>query len=328
MQVCILTRHDLEAVLTMKDTMEAVEDGFRHFSLGETIMPARPVIQLAKQDGVVFVMPCYIPPMNALTTKVLTIYPGNPRKYDLPSTMGLIIVNDPETGKPVSLMDGAFITAMRTGAVSGIATKYLSRSDSSTIAIIGAGYQARTQLIAINEVRQLRQIKVYDEIREFSRRYAKEMSLRLGVDAIVVDGSKDAVRDSDIIVTCSNSKEPVFDGNLINNGSHINAIGAHRRDARELDTTIIKRSKVVVDSREACLSEAGDIIIPIQEGAVTENHIHAELGEIILGRRPSRISKNEITLFKSVGLAIQDTATASRAYVRATQKQAGKIVDI
>jgi len=258
----------------------------------------------------------------------LTIYPRNQEEHNLPSTMGLIVVNDPDSGKPVSLMDGAFITAMRTGAVSGIATKYLSRSDSNTAAIIGAGNQARTQLMAICEVRHLSQVRVYDEDRDISRRYAQEMSQRFGVDAFAVDSSKNAVKDSDIIITCSSAREPVFSGDWISEGSHINAIGSHRKDARELDTTIIKRSKVVVDSREACLAEAGDIIIPIEEGAITENHIHAELGEVILGRRPRRVSDSEITLFKSVGLAIQDAATASKAYKRAVENHAGKNVEI
>ena len=328
MQIRVLTRHDLESVLTMKDTMDVVEDAFKHYSMKETIMPPRPVIQIEKKGGVVFVMPAFIPPMNALTTKILTIFPRNVKEQNLPSTMGLIIVNDPDTGKPLAIMDGAFITAMRTGAVSGIATKYLSRSDSKTVAIIGAGSQARTQLIAISEARHLRKVRVYDEVGEFSAKYAKEMSELHRIDTIATDSCKDAVSDSDIIVTCTNARKPFLDGNWISDGSHINAIGSHRKDVRELDTTIIKRSKVVVDSKEACLEEAGDIIIPISEGAVTKDHIYAELGDIILGRRLGRISDSEITLFKSVGLAIQDAATASRAFRLAVEKNVGSNLEI
>ena len=328
MQICVLTRNDLESVLTMKDAIEAVEEGFKHFCLGEATMPPRLVIRNEGRDGVVFVMPAFIPPMNVLATKILTIYPRNPEEHNLPSTMGLIVVNDPETGRPLSLMDGGYITAMRTGAVSGIATKYLSRPRSETVAIIGAGAQARTQLLAICEVRHVNQVKVYDPVRETSIEYAKEMSQRLSMDVVAVESSKKAVTDADIIVTCSSATEPVFDGNWICEGSHINAIGSHRKNVRELDTTIVKRSKLVVDSKQACLTEAGDIMIPIEEGAITENHIYADLGEIIIGRKLPRVADSEITLFKSVGLAIQDASTASIAYKRAIEKQVGKVVEI
>jgi len=294
----------------MKDTIEAVEEGFKHFYLKKTIMPHRPVIRVEKSDGVVLVMACYIIPMNALATKLLTIFPRNPKEHNLPSTMGVVAVNDPETGKLLSLMDGGWITGMRTGAVSGIATKFLSRKDSKTVGIIGTGAQGRTQLIAVCEARDIEKVKAYDAVPESRKKYAEEMSQKLRVDVIAVDNSRDAVTGADIIITSSTASEPVFDGNWISEGSHINGIGSHRPDFRELDTTTIKRSKVVVDSREACLAEAGDLIIPIEKGDITEDHIYAELGEIILHKKPRRVSETEITLFKSVGLAIQDASTA------------------
>ena len=324
----VLTKGDLQSVLTMKDTIEAVEEGFKHFCLGKAIMPQRPVIRVEKQDGVVLVMPAYITPMNAMAIKVLTIYPRNPKEHNLPSTLGTVMVNDPETGKLLSLMDGGYITAMRTGAAGGIATKYLSRKNSKTIGIIGAGVQARTQLMAACEVRDIKKAKIYDARPEATKEYANEMSKKLGVEVVAVDSSKDAVTGVDIVTTCSTAAEPVFDGSWITEGTHINGIGSHRPDLRELDTTIIKRSKIVVDSKAACLAEAGDLILPIKEGAITEGHIYAELGEIILGTKPSRTSDSEITLFKSVGLAIQDASTAIKAYELAERNKTGKLVEI
>jgi ornithine cyclodeaminase/alanine dehydrogenase len=312
----------------MKDTIEAVEEGFTQFYLGKAIMPSRPVIRVEKHDGVVLVMPAYIAPMNALATKVVTVYPRNPKEHNLPSTMGTVMVNDPQTGKLLSLLDGGHITAMRTGAVTGIATKYLSRQDSKVVGVIGLGVQARVQLMAVCEVRNIEKVKAYDVLPEVRRTYAEEMSKKLGVDVTAVDCNKDAVSGADIVTTCSTASEPVFDGNWISGGTHINGIGSHRPEIRELDTTVIKRSKVVVDSRAACLTEAGDLIIPISEGAITEDHIYAELSEIILGKKPRRTSDSEITLFKSVGLAIQDASTAIKAYELAMKMNVGTMIEI
>lgn len=328
MSICVLTKSDLDSVLTMKDTIEAVEEAFKHFYLRKAIMPPRSVIRVKKHDGVVLVMPAYLPTKDALAIKVVTIYPRNPKEHNLPSTMGTVMVNDPETGKLLSLLDGEHVTAMRTGAVSGIATKYLSRQDSKTVGIIGLGVQAKTQLMAVCEVRDIEKVKAYDIFPEARRKYAEEMSKKLGIDVTAVDSSKDAVTGADIVTTCSTANEPVFDGNWISEGTHINGIGSYRPEIRELDTTIIKRSKVVVDSREACLAEAGDLIIPIKAGAITEDHIYAELSEMILGKKPRRILDSEITLFKSVGLAIQDTSTAIKAYELAMKMKVGKMIEI
>lgn len=327
MQIRVLRRQDLESVLSMKDVINAVEDGFRQFHLGHTIMPQRTAIRIDKEGGVMFVMPAYIPSMSALTTKQISVFPRNPREQNLPSTMGLLLLSNPKTGAPLALMDGGYITAMRTGAVSGIATKYLSREDSTTVAVVGAGAQARTQLLAVRQVRDITRVKVYDSLAEARIKYSKEISQQ-GLDVVAVESGKSAVTGSDIIIVSSSATQPVIDGNWVSEGSHINSVGSMGPDARELDTSTIKRSRLVVDSRSACLTEAGDVLIPIKEGAITESHIRADLGEIILGKRPGRISRDEITLFKSVGLAIQDAAAASVAFKFATDKGVGKIIEI
>lgn len=328
MQVRVLTKSDLERVLTIRDAIEAVEESFRYFSLGKTIMPLRQRLKIEERKGIALLMPVYISPMNALGLKFAAVYSENPKEHNLPRIFSVVILCDAETGKPLSIIDGGLITVMRTGAVGALATKYLARKDAKTAGIIGLGTQGRIQLTALCEVRDIEKVKAYDVIHSARTKFAEEMSKKLGLDIIATDSSKDVVTGMDIITTCSTSTEPVFNGNWIGEGVHINSIGSWSPDSRELDTTTVKRSKVVVDSREACLAEAGDLIFPITEGAITKDHIYAELGEIILGTKPGRISDNEITLFKSVGLAIQDISTAFRAYEFATQKGVGQILEI
>ena len=217
---------------------------------------------------------------------------------------------------------------MRTGAVSGVASKYLARKDSKVVGVFGAGVQARTQLMAICEVRPIEEARVYDVIGSAAKRYAEEMSKQLGIDVKPVDNPIKAVKGCDIIVTATTSKTPVFKGDWVENGTHINGIGSHTPTTRELDSTIIKRAKVVVDSYEACLREAGDILIPINEGIITKDHIYAELSEIVTGKKPGRVNDEEITVFKSVGLAIQDASTALKAYQLALKKGVGKKVEL
>lgn len=325
----LLSRKDVESVLTMKDTMEAVEEGFRQFALGNLEMPLRTVIRIPDYNGLNLGMPAYVGgEMDALGLKVVSIYPDNPPKYDLPTTIATVLLNDPKTGAPLAIMDGTFLTAMRTGAVSGVASKYLSKPDANVAGIFGAGVQARTQLMAVAEARELELVKVYDIVPEERERYSQEMSERLGLKVIPVDNPHEAVEGCDIIVTASSARTPVFDGQWLEEGAHINGIGSHSPDARELDETTIIRSKVVADSREAVLAEAGDVMIPISDGVITEDHIHAGLGELITGAKEGRVSDQEITVFKSVGLALQDVATATKVYELCKEQGIGSSINL
>jgi len=325
----LLAKSDLESILTMKDVMEAVEEAFRQYAMGTVKMPLRPVINIEKYNGMMLYMPAYIGGMDALAVKVVSIYPNNPTNYNLPTLSGTVMLTDPKTGSLLSLMDGGFVTAMRTGAVSGVATKHLARKDAKVVGIFGGGVQARTQIIAVNEARKIEKVKAYDVIPENCKKFCNEMSTKLGIEVVPTNSPEKVVKGSDIIITATTSKKPVFRGEWIENGTHINGIGSHHGPGiRELDETTVKKAKIVVDSREACLKEAGDLIDPISMGIISADHIHAELGEIILGKKEARRSDDEITLFKSVGLAIQDAATAIKAYEIAKKLNVGKNITI
>lgn len=328
MQVLVLGRKDVESVLSMKDTLVAVENAFRELGLGSVDMPHRLTVRVNKHLGLVESMPAYIGGIDALGMKLVSAYVENPSKYNLPMTLATILLNDSRTGTLAAIMDGTWITAMRTGAVSGVATKYLAREDAQTVGIFGTGTQGRTQLTAIKEVRKVKEAKAYDVIPESSRKFAAEMTEKLGITVTPVSNPKDAVVDSDIIITSTTSKVPVFNGDWLKDGAHVNAIGSHEPGTSELDEKTIKRAKVVVDQKEACLKEAGDLIDLITKGAISPDHIYGELGELVTGKKKGRISNTEITVFKSVGLAIQDVATARIVFEQARVKGIGKTFEI
>ena len=324
--VLILTKSDLEKVLTIKDVIEVVETAFSELIRGTATLPLRPGITLSQEAGWMGVMPAYLEKMGSLSTKIVTVFEKNLEKK-LPTIMATVILNSTETGAPLAIMDGTFITAMRTGAVSGVATKYLAREDSKTVGVFGAGVQARTQLMAVCAMRNIERAFVHDKFEVRANVFATEMSGNLNI-AIETRKPEDVVKESDIIITATTAETPIFDGNLVNPGTHLNLIGSFKPDVREVDEVVIKRSKIVVDQKSATLEEAGDIIIPLKAGIITEEDIYAELGELVTGIKPGRTSDSEITLFKSVGLGIQDCATAWLAYAKAKEKGISKEVDL
>jgi len=326
--VLFISRKDVESILSMRETIEAVEKAFREHGLGTVSMPLRPVIRVDRQKGMVAFMPAYLEGMESLGIKVVSVYADNPSKYNLPTIQGIVLLNDPKTGTVVAIMDGAFLTAMRTGAASGVATKYLASKNAKVVGVIGTGVQGRTQVAGVCEVRAIEKVKAYDVIPDRCSTFCKQVSADLKVDAVPVSSPELAVKDSDIVVTASTSKTPVLNGDWLDKGTHVNAIGSHTPDSRELDATAIKRAKVVVDSRDAALKEAGDLMIPISQGIISPDHIYAELGEIITGRKIGRESEDDITLFKSQGLAIQDVSAASKVYEIAVKKGLGKTLEL
>jgi alanine dehydrogenase len=317
----ILNREDVVTLLDMKDCMTAVEKAFAELACGTAVLPLR--INITPPNGLALYMPAYLKEMNALVCKVVTVYKNNPAEYHLPTTIGKLMLQNPDTGEVICIMDAGYLTAVRTGAVSGVATKYLAlKKGAMTAGIFGAGVQAKMQLWAVSEARKISKAYVYDTSHEAMDKFADEMGSRLKID-IIKASSPDEVLEADIICTASSSPTPVFDGSRVKEGAHINGIGSHTPGARELDTEIIKRSKFIGDSHAACFSEAGDIMIPLKEGAINESHFHAELGEVITGRKPGRETEKEITLFKSNGLAIQDAAAAKLVYDKAVEKGVG-----
>jgi alanine dehydrogenase len=323
----LLTRDDVIRVLDMADCMTVVEKAFAEMANGTAVLPLR--IGITPPDGLALYMPAYLKEMGALACKVVTVYKNNPKKFNIPTTIGKVLLQNPENGDVICIMDGGYLTAVRTGAASGVATKYLARAGKGQIAgIFGAGVQAKTQLWAVATARQLSRAYVYDVSPEAVAAFVKEMSAKLKLEIIPADSPSHILAEADIICTATSSATPLLNGSQVRPGTHINGIGSHSPGARELDTAIIMRSKLVADSYEACLKEAGDVMIPLQEGAITADHIYAELGEIILGRKSGRKNAAEITLFKSNGLAIQDAATAKLVYDKALKAGIGKEAQI
>ena len=322
----ILNRNEVASVLKMNDCINIVEAAFAELSNGTAVLPLRTAI--TPPDGLALYMPAYLKNMGALACKVVTVYKNNPSKHNMPTTIGKVLLQDPETGNVICIMDGGYLTAVRTGAASGVATKYLARKEAGqTAGIFGAGVQAKMQLWAVSEARKLSKAYIYDISETAVENFIKEMSEKLHIEVIKVNNPNDILK-ADIICTATSSATPIFDGKLVKEGTHINGIGSHTPNARELDTEIIKRSKFVGDSREACFKEAGDIIIPVNEGAITDSHFYTELGDLITGKKAGRINDSEITIFKSNGLAIQDVATAKLVYEKALAAGIGLNVEI
>ena len=325
----LISRQDVASVLSMQDCLQAVETAFAELAAGRTVMPQRSVIPVEQHHGLVLGMPAYIGgDLDALGLKLVTVYPDNPGKFDKPTIFGTMLLCDPRTGECIAIMDAGYLTAVRTGAASGVATKHLARQDACSCLVFGAGIQARKQLEAIHLVRPLARVQVIDVVTEVRDRFATEMGLELGISVTPTEDVEGAVREADIIVTASSSPTPVFDGEWLQPGTHINNIGSHSPAARELDTTTVKRAKFVADLKEANLAEAGDILIPIEEGAVTADHIYADLGDLVVGAKPGRENDEEITVFKSCGLAVQDVSSALAVYEAAKKQGVGVAVEL
>jgi len=309
-ELLFLSDEDIAKVLSMSDAIEAVEKAFGEYAKGSVKMPPRSTIMLDKFEGSISFMPSYLEETNALATKIISIYPNNPER-GLPTTVAWIVVNDPETGMMEALLDGTYLTAVRTGAVTGVAARYLAPKDAKIAAVIGCGVQGKTQAWAVSEACDLDTVRIFDLSKERMEQFVEEMEPKLGVEVVPARSGADAVGDADVVVTATTSSRPVVRREWLGGRVHVSAIGSFYPDYRELDTDIVREAKVVVDSREAILEEAGDILIPIKEGAITEDHIHAELGELVLGRKEGRTDDDGLTVFKSVGLAIQDSSVAS-----------------
>lgn len=306
----ILSDQDIAKLLSMGEAIEAVEGAFAQLRRGKVVMPIRSTIMLPKYNGSISLMPSYLEESDAQATKIISIYPDNPN-MGMPTTAAWIVVNNPKTGQIEAFMDATYLTGVRTGAVSGVAAKYLAPKDAKIAAVFGAGAQARNQAWAAATVRKLEEIRVYDPIKPAVDKFAADMEARLGIPIVKAASGEEACRDADIILTATTSKTPVVKRNWLKEKVHVSAIGAFYPDWRELDTRIITDAKVVIDEWEAIKLESGDILIPIQEGAITEAHIHAELGELVTGEKNGRMSSDGITVFKSVGIAIQDSSVAN-----------------
>lgn len=310
----------------MKDAIKAVEDAFKAYGEGKTKMPPVVTFKVEKFHGEMDVKSGYIETIDAAGVKVAGGFWDNPRKYNLPSVIGTFILSSAETGAPLAVMDATYLTAVRTGAAGAVGAKYLARKDSEIIGIIGAGAQGRMQLLGLNELFKIKKVRGYDKFKDAREKYAAEMSEKLGLNVIAVDSAEEAVRDADIIVAATPSTTPIVMDDSIEQGMHINAIGADAPGKNELDPKIFKRTKIVVDRIEQAI-RIGDIQTAFSLGIITKADIYAEIGELVTGRKKGRETDDEITVFDSSGLAIQDIATAYTVYKRAQQKKMGTLMD-
>jgi len=330
MRLRLLSKKDVQCALPMKECIELMKAAFAQLSSGQAHVPLRSQLPVTAHEGVTIFMPAYLAQSGDLGVKVVSIFPNN-LKVDLPTLHAVVLVIESKTGIPMALMDGAYLTALRTGAASGVATDLLARKDSRVLVLFGAGGQGRTQLEGVCTVRPITKVLVCDVDPKRAKDFVEEMKGRgapIPNDIRFIASVEEGVREADIICTATTSNKPVFDGKALRSGTHINAVGAYTPQMQEVDSETIRRAKVVIDSRQASLVEAGDLIIPLQQGLITEKHIYAEIGEIVAGQKAAREFKDEITYFKSVGIAVQDVAAARRVLDKATEMGLGQEVEL
>jgi ornithine cyclodeaminase/alanine dehydrogenase-like protein (mu-crystallin family) len=318
MKILILSEHDVERLLTMPQCIEVMADALAGLARGEVLNPLRQAIRAPGAAGLLGLMPAWRSGSGGAfyALKEVCVFPENPKR-GLDTHLGAVILHSGETGEPLAFMNASAITAIRTAAVSAVATRLLARSDASVLAILGAGVQARSHLEALPLVRGIGEIRIY------SRDRVKAEGL-VGGRGRVYDDAETAVRGADIIVTATSSREPVLRREWIAPGAHINAVGSSIAAARELDSATVAAASLFVDRRESTVNEAGDYLFALREGAISgPEHIRAELGEILTGTAPGRTSDHEITLFKSLGLAVEDLAAAQYVYRQAQVKKLG-----
>lgn len=322
----LLGREDLAALLTPGDVIAAVERAFRECAAGRVAALPRAGLPMGR-GGVFLAMISALPALGALGTKLATVVEGNQRR-GLPTIQATYLLTDPEIGTPLALMEAAFLTAIRTGAASAVAARYMARPDSRTLACFGAGVQARYQLLCLREILPLARVRVVGRDPARAAAFVRRMRDELGLPVEITTDRRAAVRGADVVSCATTATRPVFDGRDLGPGAHVDAVGNFRPATREVDTVTIRKSRVVVDTYDGAWEEAGDVLIPIKAGAITRRHVRAELAEVVTGKRPGRTSADEITLFKSVGFAPEDAITARLAYDRALAAGRGTRVDL
>jgi alanine dehydrogenase len=333
-----LGAEEVEQLLPMGECIGVMERALRGLALGTAVLPLRMVVRLEGRPGLLGVMPGQVqvpgtgggagvqdgeaPPDSVAGVKVVSIFPENRLRGD-ESHFGVVLLFETETGRPIAHLDAASITAIRTAAVSAVATRLLAREDAGDLALLGAGVQARTHLAALREVRPLRRVRVWSRRPESAERFAAEQGPRHGLAIETAPSAAAAVAGADLVCTVTSSHQPVLAGEWLAPGAHVNAVGASLATARELDSAAVARARLFVDRRESAVHESGDYLVPLREGLIGEEHIQGEIGDLLLGRVAGRRSAAEITLFKSLGLAVEDLAAAHHVYGRALAEGRG-----
>jgi ornithine cyclodeaminase/alanine dehydrogenase-like protein (mu-crystallin family) len=325
-----LTRNQVRALVSMPDAIDLMKKAFAELSSGRTVSPLRTVIPLPDREADALFMPAYVPAMDALGLKSVNVFRNNPAQ-GLPAIHALVMLVDTETGQPTAILDGSYLTALRTGAVSGAAADLLAREDSKTLAVIGAGAQGVTQIAAICAVRPIERVIAVD-ISEAALQRLKDGVQQDWPDLLDrVELSTDAsgaVQQADIVCTATTSRRPVFADSDLKPGTHVSGVGAYTPEMQEIPAETVVRATVVVDAVDAALEEGGDLIIPLNQGLVSRDHFSRELGMLVNGEVAGRTSRDEITFFKSVGNAVQDVVVAKRAVERARETGVGIDIDL
>ncbi|QOX64286.1 ornithine cyclodeaminase family protein [Anoxybacterium hadale] len=331
MKIIVLNQSEINRIFSMEEAIQADKDALKLYSLGKSNVPLRYNLDVPQHEGQSLYMPGYVADANALGIKIVSVFPKNIEKglTSVPATM--VLVNS-ETGEVCSLIDGTYLTRLRTGAVSGAATDILAKKDSKVFALFGTGGQAESQLEAVLTVRPVELVKVYDISPERAKDFAERMTVLFGekfsVTITAAASAEEAVADADIITCVTTSSKPVFDGRLAKKGCHINGVGSYTPAMNEIDEYLITHAdKVYVDTRNGVLNESGDLIVPIQNGTFRAEQITGELGEVIAQKVEGRLNDDEITVFKTTGTAVMDVVTGQRIYEAALEKGAGSIIE-
>jgi ornithine cyclodeaminase len=323
----LLTERDVRAVLPMADLIDAMARALGEFSAGRVVQPVRQVLEVGAGAAFLGVMPAAIDEPATAGAKLVTVYPRN-HERGLPSHLATIVLLDHATGALVALLDGRYITEARTAAVSAVSVKYLARPDARVLAIIGSGVQARSHLEAIRHVRPLAEVRVWSPNRAHLAACVEDMAASTGLPIHAMPDAAAAVRGADIVVLVTASRVPVISDDDVRPGTHVCAVGACRPDQREIPTPLVRRARVYVDSLAAALKEAGDLLLPIAEGAIDAGHIVGELGALAHGRLAGRTAPADVTIFKSLGLAVEDMVAARLVVDRARAAGLGHSFDL
>ena len=326
-QVLVLTSTDIEQLLPMTECIEVMADALSSLARGQIHQPLRTVLRPPEAAGIMALMPAYTSENGgAYGLKAICVFPGNPAR-GIDAHQGSVMLFSGETGELLALMNASAITAQRTAAVSAVATRALAREDASALTIIGSGVQARTHLIAMACVRSIRRARIVSRNVEHARQLAREMQDKVSFDVEHASNIEDALQGADLIVTATSARQPVLKKQWLSSGTHINAVGTFSPQSREIDGATMAAARIFVDRLESALSEAGDYILAVKEGLITADSIAAELGEVLIGQRQGRTSADEITLFKSLGLAIEDLACAQHLFSKAHELNVGTWVE-
>jgi alanine dehydrogenase len=326
LEVLIVNQAEVPRLLPMRECIDLMARAFGALARGEASMPQRQILWLPDRSAALGLMPAHLTGFGAIGLKAVTFFPRN-EGTELDSHQGAVLLFESGRGRLLAVIDATSVTAVRTAAVSGLATRLLAREDAGDLAMVGSGVQASTHLEAMLAVRTIRRIRVASKSVDAARGFAERESKRYGIPIAPSTTVREAVEGADIVCAVTSAREPVIRGEWLSPGAHVNAVGSSVPSARELDTDAVVRSRLFVDRREAALAEAGDFLIPRGEGAVTDDHILGELTEILTGQKPGRTAPTDITLFKSVGLAIEDLASAQHIYAKARTSGIGKFVE-